>query len=135
MARYNSQGWHYQSTRHSNARKYGRAGGKYARTREFLKGNPKFTRIDMMFKWEDMNPDYMESQMTGLIMEISKPKQYQDLGYIREKIRNIKSQFNWTFDNFAKRIEEPTLQKEFLKKMEENKKNLSFEFNKQETKM
>jgi hypothetical protein len=30
MARYNGSGWHHQSVRHSNARKYGRAGGKYA---------------------------------------------------------------------------------------------------------
>lgn len=27
--RYNGSGWHRQSVRHSNARKYGRAGGKY----------------------------------------------------------------------------------------------------------
>ena len=30
MARYNGSGWHNQHTRHSNARKYGRAGGVYA---------------------------------------------------------------------------------------------------------
>jgi hypothetical protein len=29
MAKYNGSGWHNQSTRHSNARKYGRAGGTY----------------------------------------------------------------------------------------------------------
>jgi hypothetical protein len=30
MAKYNSSGWHFQSTRHSNARRTGHAGGKYA---------------------------------------------------------------------------------------------------------
>lgn len=30
MARYNGSGWHFQSVRHSNARKTGRAGGDYA---------------------------------------------------------------------------------------------------------
>lgn len=29
MAKYSGKGWHFQSTRHSNARKYGKAGGKY----------------------------------------------------------------------------------------------------------
>lgn len=29
MTRYSGSGWHRQSLRHSNARKYGRAGGKY----------------------------------------------------------------------------------------------------------
>ena len=29
MAKYNGMGWHFQSIRHSNARKYGKAGGKY----------------------------------------------------------------------------------------------------------
>jgi hypothetical protein len=30
MAKYKTGGWHFQSIRHSNARKYGRAGGKYS---------------------------------------------------------------------------------------------------------
>lgn len=30
MAKYNGMGWHNQSIRHSNARKYGKAGGKYS---------------------------------------------------------------------------------------------------------
>jgi hypothetical protein len=31
MAKYSGSGWHNQSIRHSNARKYGRAGGRYAK--------------------------------------------------------------------------------------------------------
>jgi hypothetical protein len=30
MAKYSSSGWHFQSTRHSNAKRYGHAGGKYS---------------------------------------------------------------------------------------------------------
>jgi len=33
MARYNNSGWHRQSVRHSKARKYGKAGGRYANER------------------------------------------------------------------------------------------------------
>ena len=32
MAKYNGSGWHLQSIRHSNARKYGRAGGTYKKS-------------------------------------------------------------------------------------------------------
>jgi hypothetical protein len=35
MAKYSGSGWHHQSTRHSNARKYGKAGGKYAIASKF----------------------------------------------------------------------------------------------------
>jgi hypothetical protein len=31
MAKYSGSGWHFQSVRHSNARKYGKAGGTYAK--------------------------------------------------------------------------------------------------------
>lgn len=130
MAKYSGQGWHYQSERHSKARRLGHAGGQYAkhygRSREWLKGNPKFTRLDMMFKWEEMNPEYMESQMEGIIIELQRP--YKDMGYLREKVRNIKSQLNTTIDNFAKRIENPELQKEFIEEIKKQEKegNLSF---------
>lgn len=43
MARYSGKGWHFQHTRHSNARKYGHAGGTYAMRYEksgFFKGEP-----------------------------------------------------------------------------------------------
>jgi hypothetical protein len=31
MTRYSGKGWHFQHIRHSNARKYGRAGGQYTK--------------------------------------------------------------------------------------------------------
>jgi hypothetical protein len=37
MAKYNGSGWHFQHTRHSNARKYGKAGGTYVlRKKKYL---------------------------------------------------------------------------------------------------
>lgn len=42
MAKYKGSGWHFQTTRHSNARKYGKAGGSYAR----LTPAQKFPNID-----------------------------------------------------------------------------------------
>jgi hypothetical protein len=127
MTKYSGSGWHFQHIRHSNARKYGKAGGIYAnKPLGIMKSQrPSLSKIDLMFKWEQMNPEYMEEQMQGLIMEISRPKEHQDLGYIKEKLRNIKNHFNYTFDNFAKRIEVSELQKEFLKEVEEERKHSS----------
>ena len=36
MTRYSGKGWHFQHVRHSNARKYGRAGGKYASNKKWI---------------------------------------------------------------------------------------------------
>ena len=44
MARYNGSGWHLQSIRHSNARKYGRAGGTYKSWYNIYSPNGKFWR-------------------------------------------------------------------------------------------
>lgn len=47
MAKYKSGGWFKQSTRHSNARKLGRAGGSYAsdRIRTILKKHPEYEKL------------------------------------------------------------------------------------------
>lgn len=46
MARYSGSGWHKQSTRHSNARKYGRAGGKYSNERtQWYTSRPEYHDI------------------------------------------------------------------------------------------
>ena len=37
MSKYSGKGWHFQHVRHSNARKYGKAGGKYVTTSVFNK--------------------------------------------------------------------------------------------------
>jgi hypothetical protein len=49
MARYNGMGWHFQSIRHSNARKYGRAGGKYAS--RIAKDGTKFKIMETGLNW------------------------------------------------------------------------------------
>ena len=50
MARYNSQGWHFQSDRHSKARKTGSAGGEYssARIKALVSKHPEYK--DLSFK-------------------------------------------------------------------------------------
>jgi len=123
MSKYSSQGWHFQSKRHSNARKYGKAGGKYSqppvlkpkqlKSADVGSLRPK-SRIDAMFDFEMMNPNFMEDEMDGLIREL---KGERDTAYMREKMNNIRHHFIWTFDNFAKRIKDPRLQKGFIEQV------------------
>jgi len=49
MAKYNGSGWHFQSIRHSNARKYGKAGGKYAS--RIAKDGTKFKIMETGLNW------------------------------------------------------------------------------------
>lgn len=52
MARYSGSGWHFQSVRHSNARKYGKAGGKYAGWRTMTSAQRHNAKIDrIMENW------------------------------------------------------------------------------------
>ena len=50
MSKYSSQGWHFQHTRHSNARKYGKAGGTYAKRYVLIGNSQGQTRILGSFK-------------------------------------------------------------------------------------
>ena len=50
MARYSGSGWHNQSIRHSNARKYGKAGGTYAKRYVLIGRSQGQTRILGSFK-------------------------------------------------------------------------------------
>ena len=66
MAKYNGMGWHKQSIRHSNARKYGRAGGKYAGWRTMTSAqrhNAKQERI--MENWHQELKEKNEARMKG----------------------------------------------------------------------
>lgn len=51
MAHYTGKGWHFQHTRHSNARKYGKAGGNY-KGEVWLKAREKFGGKDMGEYWK-----------------------------------------------------------------------------------
>lgn len=90
------------------------------------KQGDKMEKIKQVFKWEGISFDYFNQQIEGLVLEISKPQEYQHIGYIEEKIENIKNSFNSTIDNFKGRItatESPAikeeLQKDFLKLVED----------------
>jgi hypothetical protein len=72
--------------------------------------------VKKVIQFEDLNPDYPNQQLKGLIKEIKKPRQFQSKGYINEKVRNIKSFYEGAFSNFGSRISHPELQKSFLKK-------------------
>ena len=50
MAKYSGSGWHFQSIRHSNARKYGKAGGTYAKRYVLIGKSQGQTRILGSFK-------------------------------------------------------------------------------------
>jgi hypothetical protein len=48
MSKYNSQGWHFQTERHSNARKTGRAGGCYVmRTGKNADGSKNYLKLEV----------------------------------------------------------------------------------------
>jgi hypothetical protein len=52
MAKYSGSGWHRQSTRHSNARKYGRAGGTYSGWRTMTSAQRHNAKLDrIMENW------------------------------------------------------------------------------------
>jgi hypothetical protein len=62
MARYSGSGWHKQSVRHSNARKYGKAGGQYS--------------------WQRIAGGYEINDKTGKVRATSK---YGTFGEIQQK--------------------------------------------------
>jgi len=73
MAKYSGKGWHFQSNRHSNARKYGRAGGKYRLSVQDKKLKKEFSEL------KKLHPN--ELRRTKLIIT---PKQ-KIRGYYEEK--------------------------------------------------
>jgi hypothetical protein len=59
MTKYSGSGWHKQSVRHSNARKYGRAGGKYltAQDKINIKNFKTITRKNHLYHTYLVIPD------------------------------------------------------------------------------
>jgi hypothetical protein len=107
MARYNGSGWHFQSGRHSNARKTGRAGGVYANWRnppdvfkDRIKGgladgvNPKYLdqkELSKGIKIESehtSNPKIAEEIAEDHIIE--SPTYYEKLEKVEQKPKPIK---------------------------------------------
>ena len=63
MAQYNSRGWHFQSIRHSNARKYGKAGGLYkTRRMGYIVSSSKIPQGKFCYTISDAQKE-MEKQM------------------------------------------------------------------------
>jgi hypothetical protein len=69
MSKYSGSGWHFQSVRHSNARKYGHAGGKYALSIKeawrypFLIHTVKVNSKKYMKKTKKYDPEKVEDLM------------------------------------------------------------------------
>jgi hypothetical protein len=88
MARYKSKGWRRESLRHSRARKYGRAGGKYANDnwrypkdvfsdkKSFVgisKSNPEFK------KEAKEHPSFSDKQVKQVVIDHNKNKSFYEL--------------------------------------------------------
>jgi hypothetical protein len=86
MAKYNGSGWHRQSTRHSNARKYGKAGGTYRIHTAIMKG--RISRIKNKDDFEQIGKEIVTLAKNDKINkkslnELSIPlkKKEQELNY------------------------------------------------------
>ena len=66
MAKYNGMGWHNQSIRHSNARKYGKAGGKYASS-IFQRMTPREMTLVSEFRMGVIHPTYSKEQYEKML--------------------------------------------------------------------
>lgn len=78
--------------------------------------------IKKVFDFEGMDFDYIQYQLNGIIMEIKKPMNNQDKGYINEKINNVLKDFEMVIKNFGKRIANgEEMQKKFLELIKEKK--------------
>jgi hypothetical protein len=73
MAKYNGSGWHLQSIRHSNARKYGKAGGKYATkltiTHHEAKPSQRYKQLPI-YKFEEA-PENLKQKILDNYREIN----------------------------------------------------------------
>jgi hypothetical protein len=77
MARYSGSGWHNQSIRHSKARKYGKAGGRYLVAVNMKKAKKvgKYFKANPIFEFPN------KKARTGFIKDMK--KEYgKDLRYI-----------------------------------------------------
>jgi hypothetical protein len=71
MAKYNGSGWHKQSIRHSRARKYGKAGGRYANKRVLhygkIEGKYKYLGLGAGKYMHKIRGEGWQCQMCGFI--------------------------------------------------------------------
>lgn len=80
MARYSGSGWHNQSIRHSNARKYGKAGGRYANKRVLHYGISEYQYMKNRIADINVNEqDYKEMVLEELQSADITRKQFNEL--------------------------------------------------------
>ena len=73
------------------------------------------SRLGLIIKFEDMNPDYPDTQANGIFMETEKSQTdgFCDNSYLAEKVDNIIRFYTETLENFKHRIQDPEIRKEF----------------------
>jgi len=98
MAKYSGSGWHKQSVRHSNARKYGKAGGRYIhiQAKTPMQANNLFDRLEK----KGANNIFLYDWGEGKRVTLKDTKRNRQLV---ENIKGIKKNFGYAqrgFENF-----------------------------------
>lgn len=137
MAKYSGSGWHKQSIRHSNARKYGKAGGRYAivvKDLRWHKGSLAHSknvnetvakRLKIL-----MNKEYGTTTADFKVKKIAKNKHYgkaRPKAPLKEESTELPIQFSINIPS-TKNKNEPITPQEFQARIEETKKFLSDNF-------
>lgn len=148
MTHYTGKGWHFQHTRHSNARKYGKAGGVYAKRYVLIGKSQGQTRILGSFK-KRIDAETKEGLLgfeptdEKVKYEIKEynPKRkagWYDIGHkhygktrpkapLKEESTELPIQFSINVPS-TKNIDEPISPEEFQARIDETKKFLSTNF-------
>lgn len=118
MARYSGSGWHNQSTRHSNARRTGHAGGYYAvmknsdMSAKIIKTNKIPTREDYPDygyaegKYKTKKEAIARANALGYKISEQVKKQQNSFSRVNKQLRDVNK--NSTFDLMMKWESEPT---------------------------
>lgn len=95
MAKYNGSGWHFQTIRHSNARKYGKAGGKYSTqmniTHSETKSLPRYKQLPI-YNYDEASKELKEKILNN----------YRDINVVDVDWWDFDGLFDPTTEDFKK---------------------------------
>jgi hypothetical protein len=69
--------------------------------------------IEAIYKFEDMNFNYLQDQAKGLLIELSNEGGAFSLEYIHEKMENIARNLNEVIGSYQNRVQVPRLKQKF----------------------
>ena len=72
------------------------------------------SKTKALFNTEDVNFGFIEEEIEGIFLELSKPEEHIHQGYIDEKCENIIRFFTGTVKNFQRRSQYSEVRKKFL---------------------